>query len=107
MASPSGAHDDRAAEACLEGTSSSTGSGYPRRNGVGVPRAGSQRAAQQRFRSSGLRYGHQLARAGSRTVNVAPAPGRDATSIRPPCSLTMRSAMARPSPVPPLPFVVK
>lgn len=30
---------------------------------------------------------------GSRTVNVVPASSLDSTSMRPPCALTMRSAM--------------
>jgi hypothetical protein len=48
MASPSRAHDDGAAEACLEGTSSSG-----RRS---LPGAGSQRAPQQGSREPGAAY---------------------------------------------------
>jgi hypothetical protein len=37
--------------------------------------------------------------------NVEPLPGSDDTQMRPPCMLTMRLAIARPSPVPPFVFV--
>src|SRR6185503_17088242 len=44
---------------------------------------------------------------GSSNWNVAPLPGSDFTEICPPCSSTMRLAMASPSPVPPFFFVLE
>ena len=47
-------------------------------------------------------------RAGSRTVNRAPRPGSDSTSMVPPCDLTMPWLIASPRPVPwPIGLVVK